>query len=722
MKKSITHRSVKVYATNKMDSTQRKFFAILIAVQLFSVMKCERTQDKMYSPILGASCFRRMNGTHSTGCSSSFGGSVGVLHVIQSISDFDFVIKNPPAPPYALVIRPALFTRENILNAIAKAKSNIAAILLINNSTRLQSFSQESKCPNRYGGLLENQRCDINKEEGAWNPYGTGLLHENFPFPIYFVKNESIVHEILNCYTKFNSFDTANQHKRTLCSVQINAFMSAAVNSEVCIRRSKYLNNVNPTKYCDPLQGKNLYATLFPRPVVTPDNQISTIPPFKEEFVVVAARLDTTSMFDGVGLGAMDSLVPFVSLISTAHTLSKLIPTNSNTADVDIQTNILFLILNGESYDYIGSQRLIYDMEKGLFPPTVTSTRAIALQDIKLFVDIGSLDDTSSISVYRYKNFTLAERLTSLLKYYNLENGLNVNTLPLITPNLPPTSAQSFLRDNASFPAAILYSESNKNRFYHSIYDNDHNINFTYYNTSKDFTDLIKLSTPPTVYPLDSIQIAVRNVSTVLAYSLYQIVTNKSVTDNLGANPHLVDELMYCFLHSANCPLFKAASKPDTFIAHNEPPMRYISVLGSATYETIGWTFRILGLLLGNKVSVNETNCTILPLSWYAGFDGNGECRRTTQNISDAYSPAFTIENYDWTSGRYSTWTESTWREINASIFLKPSISHEALTLAIGIVIMIISFVFVFLLNSRSDVLFGDSTSSVGALTVPSQC
>lgn len=664
-----------------------------------------------------------MNGTHSTGCSSSFGGSVGVLHLIRSISDFDFVINNPPAPPYVLVIRPALFTRENILNAMAKARGNIAGIVLINNSTELQSFSQESKCPNRYGGLLENQKCDTNKAEGAWNPYGTGLLLENFPFPIHFVKNATVVHQILDCYAKFNSFDTANQHKRTLCSIQINAFMSAAVNSEVCIRRSNYLNNVNPTKYCDPLQGKNLFATLYPRPIISPHEQKITNPPSNEQFVVIAARLDTTSMFDGVGLGAMDSLVPFVTLLSVGHTLSKLIPGASSTFDADTRINVLFLIFNGESYDYIGSQKLIYDMEKGLFPPTVTSTRAITLQNINLFIDIGSLDDTSSISVYRYQNFPLAQRLTTLLKNYNERNELNVNTLPLVTPNLPPTSAQSFLRDNVTFPAVILYSNSgsNKNRFYHSIYDDEHNINFKYHNTSKDFTELIRLSAP-TNYPLDSIQTAIRNVSTVLAYSVYEIITNKSITDNMGANPYLVDELLYCFLHSANCPLFKAASKPDAFVAHNEAPLRYISVLGSSTYETIGWTFRILGLLLGNTVSVDEKNCMVLPFSWYAGFNGSGECRRTTQNISDAYSPAFTIDNYDWTSGRYSTWTESTWRELNARIFLKPSISHEALTLAIGIVIMIISFVFVFLLNSRSDVLFGDSTSSEGALTVPSQC
>lgn len=34
---------------------------------LFSVS--ERTSDKMYIPVAGANCYRRLNATHSTGCS-----------------------------------------------------------------------------------------------------------------------------------------------------------------------------------------------------------------------------------------------------------------------------------------------------------------------------------------------------------------------------------------------------------------------------------------------------------------------------------------------------------------------------------------------------------------------------------------------------------------------------------------------------------------------------
>lgn len=71
----------------------------------------------------------------------------------------------------------------------------------------------------------------------------------------------------------------------------------------------------------------------------------------------------------------------------------------------------------------------------------------------------------------------------------------------------------------------------------------------------------------------------------------------------------------------------------------------------------------------------------------------------------------FITLGYDFTSGRYSTWSESTWQELSARIFLKPSSSHEALTLAIGFVVMTISFVFVFLVNSKSDIIFGESVT-----------
>ncbi|XP_037912162.1 nicastrin [Hermetia illucens] len=672
----------------------------------------ERTRDKMYQAITGASCFRRLNATHQTGCSSPFSGSVGVLHLISTAVDIDFLVNKPPAPPYAPVIPPHLFTRDNILRIKNDAAKYVSAIILINKIDKLIDFSHELKCPNPFSGLISEQTCDPSKQETTWNPYGTGLLHEDFPFPIYYVADNKEIQKIIDCFEKFNNFDVKNQKHRSLCSIQVNSFMSAAVNSEVCIRRTGVFNNLTPTKFCDPLQGRNIYTTLFPRPIVDPVNRVVDE---SEKIILVSARLDTTSFFDGIGLGAMDSLVSFATLISVAHLLATLIP-DRNAG----QKNVLFMLFNGESYDYIGSQRFVYDLQKKDFPTKSTSTNILTLENIEFMIDIGPLDDLNNLKIYYAKEFPYEKSFKSAIDEYNAKFTLGLNITEQQSLNLPPTSAQSFLRENISFPVVIVTSNSPKNKFYHSIYDDGTNIGFKYQNTSQDFTKLDTFGAE-SPFEANSTQIKIRNTATGLAFALYYLVTREVYQKDQIASSVLIDEFLYCFLESADCPLFKAASPPNSLPGLSGPPLRYISVAGGSQ-EAAGWTLRLLGYLVGSKVqNAVKKNCTEPPLHWIAGFNGTGECRLTKSNYSSAYSPAFSIEGYDWQSGKYSTWTESTWFPMSARIFLQPSKTHEAVTLAIGLVVMIISFIVVFLINSRSDVLFGTCPSS-SPITTPAAC
>lgn len=68
----------------------------------------------------------------------------------------------------------------------------------------------------------------------------------------------------------------------------------------------------------------------------------------------------------------------------------------------------------------------------------------------------------------------------------------------------------------------------------------------------------------------------------------------------------------------------------------------------------------------------------------------------------------FHFLDYDWASGKYSTWTESIWGEFSVRMFVKPSPAQENLTLSIGAVVLILSFGIVYFLNSRSHILFGN--------------
>lgn len=215
------------------------------------------------------------------------------------MKDLDFVLNNPPAPPYAPIIPTNLFTRENVMKI--KDSKFISAIVVISSNNSLESFSHESKCPNQYQPYTREQTCDVNNPKTTWNPFGTGLLLEDFNIPIYYLYDDKEIQKLIDCFNKFNNFDLKGQSQRSLCNIQIKGFMSAASNSEVCVRRSKNNKNLSQTRFCDPLQSRNVYGTLFPREIVSQDNRSAQE---DERFILVTARLDTTSMFDGIGLGA----------------------------------------------------------------------------------------------------------------------------------------------------------------------------------------------------------------------------------------------------------------------------------------------------------------------------------------------------------------------------------------------------------------------------------
>lgn len=60
------------------------------------------------------------------------------------------------------------------------------------------------------------------------------------------------------CYLKFNQPTQGVPREYPLCAVQMKSRMSAAKDSETCIRRTNTPTNLNPDKYCDALGDKNV--------------------------------------------------------------------------------------------------------------------------------------------------------------------------------------------------------------------------------------------------------------------------------------------------------------------------------------------------------------------------------------------------------------------------------------------------------------------------------
>ena len=129
----------------------------------------------------------------------------------------------------------------------------------------------------------------------------------NFSF-----QNQTLVEDVRSCFLKHNAHDIENQQYRPLCALEMKSFMFAAINSESCIKRSDFKLNFNPTQFCDPLGDRNIYWPLAP---INQD---------KNSVILVTARLDASSLFDGISPGAGNVVTGLVTLLATAYYLNTL--------------------------------------------------------------------------------------------------------------------------------------------------------------------------------------------------------------------------------------------------------------------------------------------------------------------------------------------------------------------------------------------------------------
>lgn len=58
---------------------------------------------------------------------------------------------------------------------------------------------------------------------------------------------------------------------------------------------------------------------------------------------------------------------------------------------------------------------------------------------------------------------------------------------------------------------------------------------------------------------------------------------------------------------------------------------------------------------------------------WLKDDNGVATCVEAPVQLLSASSPAFEIPDYDWSSGKYSTWTESVWLETGIKMFIQVS-------------------------------------------------
>ncbi len=90
-------------------------------------------------------------------------------------------------------------------------------------------FSFKSSLTPINGFFEENLTFEKTKQhkfilfQEPWNPSGTNLLNENWPFPIFMVDNEETVNFLQKCFNDFNKPDPDTNASRDwpLCAIEL---------------------------------------------------------------------------------------------------------------------------------------------------------------------------------------------------------------------------------------------------------------------------------------------------------------------------------------------------------------------------------------------------------------------------------------------------------------------------------------------------------------------
>uniref|UniRef100_A0A3P8TRQ4 Nicastrin n=1 Tax=Amphiprion percula TaxID=161767 RepID=A0A3P8TRQ4_AMPPE len=699
-----------------MDLLSNKWITNLLVCALFVGASCNSVEKKIYVHLnYTVPCVRLLNATHQIGCQSSLSGDVGVLHVLESEENLDWVLSSGPNPPYMVILESSLFTRS-VMMKLKNGSSRVAGIVVVApNTNPVEGFSPHTSCPNENTGVYSESydptlaHCNVT----VWNPLGNGLSYEEYDFPIFSLKDDNDTQVIRQCYLNHNQAVNGSSPRYPLCAMQLYSHMSAVTDTATCMRRNDINFSISPEMVCDPLGDFNVWASTRPL------NNTEKGHKMWEKVVIAAARLDSRSFFFDVAPGAESGASGFITLLAAAHALRNV------TQEAQPNRTIFYTFFQGETFDYIGSSRMVYDMENNQF--------TVDLDNVHSVLEIGQVGLHGESRLWLHsdpvsrRNSSVNEEVRKLIE--NLQSaaaglGFTVGEAGFSQP-LPPSSFQRFLRAR-QIPGVVIENHQLNftNRYYESMYDNAEYLNVSY---------------PPNLTPEEQLEFvtdtakALTEVATMVARALYvQAGGEENQQDNINADRQIVSQMLYGFLVRSNNSWFQQLI-PSDLTSHltDRPTNFYVGVNQQSSEPTLLVQY-LLANLTGSAINITQENCQnqredendkeskhMFTYMWVQGAappnntKREGFCVRSTVRLSRAVSPAFELRDY--TSKDYSTWTESRWKSIKGRIFLVASHELEMLTLGVGVGVLLASLLLTYIISSKADILFSSGREPTNA-------
>jgi len=342
----------------------------------------------------------------------------------------------------------------------------------------------------------------------------------------------------------------------------------------------------------------------------------------EKSVIALISRTDSLSMFEKSAT-AVNGAITSTALLLSVMKLLKSQPEFQNQAS-SLDKDVLFLFLDNESYDYLGSNRFFFDLNDGKIARlTDTVINATHLDLLLEFGELGFLKNPPEVNFFyplHSKEVIDQNRTINYIRslsWYFSEFGFLTTSFA----NLPPSSVQYFLRE-ASIPAIVMGDHKSKflNSFYNSFLDDKQAEN-------------------------NSLQLTA--IVNAVASFVFQKATGKNLTAHMSDNDLATPwNIINCFTRDIRCSLLRNVLKTENIEKLSRLGTPIPTQAHSATTEISSdyrFSFLLRNLIVylsGQKINNGPCkpcpNCTDL-VNLTFGNDTT-HCYRTLYDDQDEFS------------------------------------------------------------------------------------
>lgn len=589
-----------------------------------------------------------MNNRNSQiGCQTGRDGDTGILYLVENPGDVDKAQDLDLPGPIIAIVPASLFTNQTVEGLRRVAELNGVIVL---EDVKPSYYSPDKKCPNEGFNIGENASMVLSHSCSGqkWNPKGNWLSYLDLSFGVFLIKNKTDIAFM----TEKAAANVANNTLKSypLWSGEMQSFMQSAVDTPTCMRRGT----------CDPIGGRNVITNLLSTPTLA-----------RPQRVLVCVKADAVAYFHDMSYGGEANAAGMVTQFAVMDVLTK--ARDNGLFDFSSATDIMFAFFQGESFDYVGSQRMAYDLRKGIFKEGGAN---ISLASFKHIIEIGHVGMYNSKYYTHFSSKSSAD--TAALRNLFIDEAVNLTFAN--SSNLPPSSVNSFLREDESVSAIVI---------------SDGEMEFTTNYFGSRFDTLVDADR-------SALSVRLADLASSVARVVFRAVGGQNFSSkNITANASLVDDLLECYLVTQNCSMFRSIL--NTSSIPNKKLSRYSSVSSHITVSN-QYIYGVTARLSRKDLDLPAEKCN----SSYTGYKVkfiDGTCFGHTTNYTAALSPAFVMQDY--TSTRYSTWTESRWSPvIKLRLFEMSSRSEGTMIFVVGLLYLILTSLILIQCVRRKDLIF----------------